>query len=201
MAVALSSGRPFVTVKKFGRGRAVQWSSYDWMAVAVKGPMAGLDDLVLGSLVWSARKAVRNACLPNFAILRVDDCEGPFWWTRMQMKSASKPWLGPFFSTRRWRPIRRTRNLATNGTRRFPFMPTTPQNCYIGMAGIRRLFGSGDFQPVLHRHPLASNERHSHCQAVLPHKEIWVKCLWAIERMGGISGVKIYLDASRINRG
>lgn len=115
-AVAMSSGRPFITVKKYGQGRAVQWSSYDWMAVAVKGPLAGLDDLVWRSLVWAARKPFAMRGLPNFAILRVDDCEGPFWWAHIANEVGFKPWLGPFFATSEMATnVAELRNLATNG--------------------------------------------------------------------------------------
>ena len=75
------------------------------MAVAVKGPLAGLDDLVWRSPVWAARKPFAMRGLPNFAILRVDDCEGPFWWAHIANEVGFKPRLGPFLPPRKWRPM------------------------------------------------------------------------------------------------
>jgi hypothetical protein len=54
-AVGLSSGQPFLAVRKYGQGRAVQWTSYGWMPIAVLGPLEGLDDLVW--TIWSGRRA------------------------------------------------------------------------------------------------------------------------------------------------
>ena len=39
-----------------GRGRAVQFASYEWMSPSIRGPLRGLDDLVWRSLAWAARK-------------------------------------------------------------------------------------------------------------------------------------------------
>ncbi|HZQ45945.1 MAG TPA: hypothetical protein VFC07_02955 [Verrucomicrobiae bacterium] len=38
-AVATCGGAPFVVVTKYGKGRAVQWTSYDWMSSTIQGPM------------------------------------------------------------------------------------------------------------------------------------------------------------------
>ena len=46
-AVATCGGAPFVVIVKYGQGRAVQWTSYDWMSSTIQGPLNGLDDLVL----------------------------------------------------------------------------------------------------------------------------------------------------------
>src|SRR5690242_11137802 len=81
-AVAFSSGHPFVTVTKYGQGRAVQWASCDWMNISVKGPIAGLDDLVWRGFVWAARKPFVIRGLPNFATMRVDDAQNTFEWAQ-----------------------------------------------------------------------------------------------------------------------
>ena len=95
-AVLLSSGHPLLVVSKPGLGRAVQWASYDWTLVSVLGPLEGLDDTVWRSLVWAARKPFVMRGLPNFVTMRVDDCEGPFWWAHMAINAGFKPFL-PFF--------------------------------------------------------------------------------------------------------
>lgn len=94
--VIVSSGRPLVAASKYGLGRAVQWTSYDWIPVAVLGPLEGLDDSVWRGLVWAARKPFVIRGLPNFVTMRVDDCEGPFWWAQMAIDAGFKPFL-PFF--------------------------------------------------------------------------------------------------------
>src|SRR5207248_2339310 len=90
-AVALSAAQPFVTINKFGRGRAVQWSSYEWMSTSVLGPLDGLDDLVWRSLVWAARKPFVMRGLPNMVTLRMDDVSGPLWWAHIASDMGFKP--------------------------------------------------------------------------------------------------------------
>jgi hypothetical protein len=114
-AVALSGGFPFVAVRKYGQGHAVQWCSYDWAAVSVKGPMAGLDDLVWRSLVWAARKPFVLRGLPNFVTMRVDDVEGALWWAHMANDVGLKPWIGPFISAMKQVDAADLRSLITNG--------------------------------------------------------------------------------------
>src|SRR4051794_5243615 len=81
-AIALSGNKPLVAVRKYGQGRAVQWTSYDWMAVQVLGPVNGLDDLVWRGMVWAARKPFLMRGMPNLVTLRVDDVEGPMGWEK-----------------------------------------------------------------------------------------------------------------------
>jgi hypothetical protein len=96
-AVALSSGRPLLSITKRGQGHAVQWSSYDWMAVSAKGPMAGLDDLVWRSIVWAARKPFVMRGLPNFITMRIDDGDGNFDWAHAAVDTGFKPYITVFF--------------------------------------------------------------------------------------------------------
>ena len=95
-AAALSSGKPFLAVRKYGRGRAVQWTSYGWMPTAVLGPIDGLDDLVWRSVVWAACKPFVMRGLPHFATLRADDVSGPFTWVHIANEMGFKPWLSLF---------------------------------------------------------------------------------------------------------
>ena len=114
-AVSSSSGHPFLIVRKCGQGCAVQWCSYDWMAVAVKGPMAGLDDLVWRSIVWAARKPFVMRGLPNFVTMRVDDAEGNFWWAHVANEAGLKPFIALFEQGNMETNTADLRSLVTNG--------------------------------------------------------------------------------------
>ena len=114
-AVALSGGQPLVAVTKFGQGRAVQWSSYDWMTTSVLGPIEGLDDLVWRGIVWAARKPFVMRGLPNFVTMRVDDVSGPFWWAHSAIDLGFKPWLGLFLNNIDDTKAADLRSMVTNG--------------------------------------------------------------------------------------
>jgi hypothetical protein len=113
--VLLSSGRPLLAVKKYGIGRAVQWASYDWIPTSVLGPQEGLDDTVWRSMVWAARKPFVMRGLPNFVTLRVDDCEGPFWWAQMAIDAGFKPFLPVFLGNINQANTADLRRMVTNG--------------------------------------------------------------------------------------
>ncbi len=114
-AVALSSGKPLLAINQYGQGRAVQWASYDWISVYVKGPVAGLDDLVWRSLVWSARKPFVLRGMPNFVTMRVDDVSGPFTWVHSANAFGFKPFLALFVSNVTTASAVDLRGMATNG--------------------------------------------------------------------------------------
>ena len=95
--LATAGGQPFLVVRTYGQGRAVQWGSYAWMSHAVKGPLHGLDDLLWRSLAWAARKPFVMQGLPPFVTMRVDDESGPFWWIHVANEFDIKPWAGLFF--------------------------------------------------------------------------------------------------------
>ncbi len=97
-AIALSSGKPFVAIRKFGQGRAVQWASYGWMPTTILGPLDGLDDLVWRGVVWAARKPFVMRGLPNFVTFRMDDVSGPLTWVHIANEMGFKPWLGLFLN-------------------------------------------------------------------------------------------------------
>jgi len=113
--VLLSSGRPLLATKKYGIGRAVQWASYDWIPTAVLGPLEGLDDTVWRSMVWAARKPFVVRGLPNFVTMRVDDCEGPFWWAQMAIDAGFKPHLPIFLGNINQANTADLRRMVTNG--------------------------------------------------------------------------------------
>jgi hypothetical protein len=97
-AIALNGGKPFVIVRKYGLGRAMQWAAEDWMGIAVLGPLEGLDDLVWRGLAWTARKPFVMRSMPNFVTVRIDDCSGPFWWVHTMNDFGMKPFVAAFIS-------------------------------------------------------------------------------------------------------
>jgi len=113
--VAQSGSRPLVAVARYGQGRAVHWSSYEWMSTSVLGPVDGLDDLVWRSLTWAARKPFVMRGLPNFVTLRMDDAGGPFWWVHIANEMGFKPWLGLSLSQVDEANTADLRYLTTNG--------------------------------------------------------------------------------------
>ena len=114
-AIALSGGKPFVSIRSYGQGRALQWANVDWMAVEVRGPMGGLDDLIWRGLAWTARKPFVMRLMPNFVTTRWDDCSGPFWWVHTMNEFGFKPFLAPFISDVAPADIPDLRFLCTNG--------------------------------------------------------------------------------------
>jgi len=115
MAVALAGGKPLVAFTKFGQGRAVQWTTYDWMTIAFLGPMEGLDDLLWRSIVWAARKPFVMRNLPNFITMRVDDVSGPLWWAHMATDAGFRPFISLFLSDISETTAADLRGLVTNG--------------------------------------------------------------------------------------
>jgi len=97
-SLATLGGDPFLVATTHGQGRAVQWTSYDWMQPAVWGPVRGFDDLIWRSIVWAARKPFVMQGLPPFVTLRVDDVAGPFGWVDTANQYGWKPWGGLFLN-------------------------------------------------------------------------------------------------------
>lgn len=114
-AVLTSGGRALLAVKKVGAGRAVQWTSYDWIPTTVLGPLEGMDDTVWRSMVWAARKPFVMRGMPNLVTFRVDDCEGPFWWAQMAIDAGFKPFLPIFLSNINQANTADLRRMVTNG--------------------------------------------------------------------------------------
>jgi len=125
VGLALRGTNPVVMVTSFGGGRAVQWAGYNWMTTAVKGPVAGLDDLVWRSFVWAARKPFVMRGMPPMVTLRVDDISGPIAsspstnsltnWVQIAVETGFKPYLSLFFNCLDSAEISYIRNLVTNG--------------------------------------------------------------------------------------
>jgi len=100
--LATASSQPLLIVKNYGLGRAVQWTSYNWMKAVIKGYVYGLDDLIWRSFIWAARKPFVMQGMPPFLTMRVDDCSGGapyqpnFGYVSIANKYGIKPWVGFF---------------------------------------------------------------------------------------------------------
>ena len=124
-AIALRGADPLLMVSTHGQGRAVQWGGCDWMTMTVKGPVAGLDDLVWRSLVWAARKPFVMRGMPPMATLRVDDVSGPTPavsntssltnWVQVAIDAGFKPYLSLFYDCLDNAEISYIRKVVTNG--------------------------------------------------------------------------------------
>jgi hypothetical protein len=95
--LASTDFKPLLVVSAYGSGRTVQWSSYDWIHISVKGPLYGLDDLIWRSIVWAARKPIVMQALPPFVTMRVDDQRGrTIDKIAISAEYGFKPWMGVF---------------------------------------------------------------------------------------------------------
>ena len=73
---------PLVVIMGYGKGKIVQWTTYNWLDANILGFYNGLDDIVWRSVVWAARKPfVFQGNLPLVS-MRMDDCYGP--WDNFQ---------------------------------------------------------------------------------------------------------------------
>jgi hypothetical protein len=97
-ALANIGATPLLLSTTYGQGRAVQWTSYDWMHADVWGYVRGFDDLIWRGIVWAARKPFVMQGLPPFVTMRVDDVTGPFWWVDTANQYGWKPWGGLFLN-------------------------------------------------------------------------------------------------------
>lgn len=102
-------GKPVVTVGsapllELG-DRLCVWHDTEWMSHAVLGPLMGLCDVLLQSLIYTARKPFVVQEMPNFLGMRVDDVWGawrdtlphdPLRWVEIANSFGLTPWLGVF---------------------------------------------------------------------------------------------------------
>jgi len=137
--VAAAAGMPFIVVREYGQGRAVQWGSYDFAPVAVKGYIYGLDDLVWRSLVWAARKPFVMQGMPPLLPFRIDDCSGPFWWAEDAAAHGLKPWLGFFLHNMDANDAAQMKALVDNGD------ATASIHAFTGGSWFYYNHGSGDW--------------------------------------------------------
>lgn len=101
--LARAGGAPLLIAALYGSGRAVQFTSFDWVRPEIEGRIYGLDDLVWRSLVWAARKPFAVRGMPKLLAFRVDDVSGfglgsnqHLGWVLKANAHGLKPWLGLF---------------------------------------------------------------------------------------------------------
>lgn len=88
---------PLVVIMEYGKGKIVQWTTYNWLDANILGFYNGLDDIVWRSLVWAARKPfVFQGNIPLVA-MRMDDCYGP-WDNFQYVEVINKYGLTPHIS-------------------------------------------------------------------------------------------------------
>ena len=95
-SLATLGSQPFLVAANYGQGRAIQWTSYDWMRVSAWGYLRGFDDLIWRGFVWAARKPFVMQGMPPFLLMRVDDVKDPVGWLQNTIAFGFKPWLGLF---------------------------------------------------------------------------------------------------------
>jgi hypothetical protein len=113
--LATAGGAPWLIAARSGSGRAVQWTSIDWMRLNVWGPVRGLDDLVWRSIVWAARKPFAMQGMPPFVAMRVDDGTGPYWWVDAAANYGIKVWNGFFLDDQDSQDIADMKRLVEDG--------------------------------------------------------------------------------------
>jgi hypothetical protein len=109
--LARAGNQSLLVSARYGKGRAVLWTSYEWTKPDVKGKLYGLDDLVWRSLVWAARKPFLLRGMPHYLAMRVDDVSGFGLGTNRHLgyvavanRYGLKPWLGVFIDDLREDP-------------------------------------------------------------------------------------------------
>ncbi len=81
--IALIGSSPLILATQTGGGRAVDFTTYDFMHPDRFGFMMGIDDLVWRSLVWAARKPFILRGYPRFYAPQMDD-EVVGWGARLR---------------------------------------------------------------------------------------------------------------------
>jgi hypothetical protein len=109
--LASAGDNPLLLVSTVGEGRAVLFTTAEWIDPAVKGRIYGMDDLLWKSLVWAARKPFLMRAMPHFLAFRVDDVSGygkgsnrHLGWVEVANRFGLKPWLGIFIDDLRKDP-------------------------------------------------------------------------------------------------
>ncbi len=99
------------------------WTTYRWMKDIYLGPLRGLDDCFVRSLIWSAKKPFFVRGILPVVTMRVDDTYGsgeiwkqsPLYWVQMANKYHFKPWMGIFTETMKNNTIDNLRDLIFEG--------------------------------------------------------------------------------------
>ena len=81
--IALIGNSPLILATQTGGGRAVDFTTYDFMHPDRFGFMMGIDDLIWRSMIWAARKPFIVRGYPRFYAPQMDD-EVVGWGTRLR---------------------------------------------------------------------------------------------------------------------
>jgi hypothetical protein len=94
---------PLIIATSYGKGRAVDFTTYDYLHADRFGFVMGADDLFWRSLVWAARKPFVLRGYPRFAAIQMDDNEvglmsriPDLWNTTLTGKVAADATGGPW---------------------------------------------------------------------------------------------------------
>ncbi len=98
--IALVGNSPLVLATQTGGGRAVDFTTYEFMHPDRFGFMMGIDDLIWRSMVWAARKPFILRGYPRFYAPQMDD-EVVGWGSRL--RDLWNPSLHRKYSCRRYR--------------------------------------------------------------------------------------------------
>lgn len=94
--LATLNGQPLLIAATYGQGRAIQWTTYDWLNWQTWGYVHGFDDLIWRGLVWAARKPFVMQGMPPLVTFRDDDSTGGYDWVVTANQYGFKPWVGLF---------------------------------------------------------------------------------------------------------
>ncbi len=113
--LATLNGQPFLVAVTYGQGRALQWTTYDWLNWRTWGYVHGFDDLVWRGFVWAARKPFVLQGMPPLVTFRDDDSTGGYDWVVTANRYGFKPWLGIFLRAVSESSAAQLRNLVNAG--------------------------------------------------------------------------------------
>jgi hypothetical protein len=89
---------PLVAATSYGQGKAVQFTSYNFLDWNVFGYFQGVDDIFWRSFIWAAHKPFVMRGIPPFVTMRFDDCNGPYT-PYMEQLNGFNPMVSSFLST------------------------------------------------------------------------------------------------------
>ena len=193
-SVATINGNPFVVARQVGQGRAVQWTSYDWMSPVVWGNVRGFDDLIWRSLVWAARKPFALQGMPNIVAFRVDDCSGPYDWANTAGNQGWKVWCGYFLQDQDQNDVNQMRALIQQGKLTISMHARAQSDwAYYDFNGHANWPNSTWNQTCADTTAFHANNNLPMSKFVVPHYYVWgdntLTCLknWGVEYVGTVS--------------
>ena len=193
-SVATLNNLPFVVARQVGQGRAVQWTSYDWMSPVVWGNVRGFDDLIWRGFVWAARKPFALQGMPNLVTFRVDDCTGPYGWIVTAGNLGWKTWCGYFLDDQDVNDVNTMRDLIQQGKLTISMHARNTSNwAYYDFNGRTNWSNAVWNQNCADTTAFHTNNNLPMSKYVVPHFYVWgdntLTCLknWGVEFMSTMS--------------